>query len=315
MTIEALPATLEIDEPTEIDLAELAESENPARYPLEFSLEDPVDPVKRYFQEIGTIPLLTHEQEVELGKRKDQGDEEARQKLIEANLRLVASVAKRYPGRGLPLLDRIQEGNLGLMRAVEKYDWKKGWRFSTYATWWIRQAISRALANHARTIRVPVPMTERISKLHRAERFLIQELGREPDEAELGAFLNVNPLEIKNIRSVEWRQPISLQTPVDEERDSFLEDFIASKDLPPDEQARKELLKEEVREILREFPARERGILSLRFGLDDSRERTLEEIGREMGVTRERIRQIQLQAFQKLRHPRYARRLLPYLDL
>ncbi|MCS7232963.1 MAG: RNA polymerase sigma factor RpoD [Synergistetes bacterium] len=272
------------------------------------------DPVRMYLKEIGKIPLLTAEEEVELAKRMEQGDVEAKRKLIESNLRLVVSIAKKYIGRGMLFLDLIQEGNLGLIRAVEKFDWRKGYKFSTYATWWIRQAITRAIADQARTIRIPVHMVETINKLTRISRQLVQELGREPTTEELAEAMNMPPDKIEEILKVA-QEPISLETPIGEEEDSHLGDFIEEKTIPsPSEAAAKQLLKEQLETILNTLSKREREVLKLRFGLEDGRPSTLEEVGKRFGVTRERIRQIEAKALRKLRHPTRSKRLKDFLD-
>lgn len=272
------------------------------------------DPVRMYLKEIGKIPLLTAEEEVELAKRMEQGDMEAKRKLIESNLRLVVSIAKKYIGRGMLFLDLIQEGNLGLIRAVEKFDWRKGYKFSTYATWWIRQAITRAIADQARTIRIPVHMVETINKLTRISRQLVQELGREPTTEELAEAMNMPPDKIEEILKVA-QEPISLETPIGEEEDSHLGDFIEEKTiLSPSEAAAKQLLKEQLESILNTLSKREREVLKLRFGLEDGRPSTLEEVGKRFGVTRERIRQIEAKALRKLRHPTRSKRLKDFLD-
>ncbi len=272
------------------------------------------DPVRMYLKEIGKVALLTPEQEVDLAQRMEKGDEEAKRRLIEANLRLVVSIAKKYVGRGMLFLDLIQEGNLGLIRAVEKFDWRKGYKFSTYATWWIRQAITRALADQARTIRIPVHMVETINKLVRISRQLLQELGREPSPEEIGEVMGLPAERVREIMKIA-QEPISLETPIGEEEDSHLGDFIEDHDaLAPAEAASFTMLKEQLDGVLETLTPRERKVLKLRFGLDDGRPRTLEEVGREFGVTRERIRQIEAKALRKLRHPSRSKRLKDFIE-
>ncbi len=272
------------------------------------------DPVRMYLKEIGRVPLLSADEEVELAKRMEQGDEEAKKKLAEANLRLVVSIAKRYVGRGMLFLDLIQEGNLGLIKAVEKFDYGKGFKFSTYATWWIRQAITRAIADQARTIRIPVHMVETINKLIRVSRQLLQELGRDPTPEEIAAAMEIPVERVREIQKVA-QEPVSLETPIGEEEDSHLGDFIEDEDAPaPAEAASYILLKEQLESVLDTLTPREEKVLRLRFGLDDGRSRTLEEVGQEFGVTRERIRQIEAKALRKLRHPSRSRKLKDYLD-
>ena len=272
------------------------------------------DPVRMYLKEIGKIPLLTMEEETELAKKMAEGDEAAHNKMIEANLRLVVSIAKRFVGRGLPLLDLIQEGNLGLIKAVGKFDYTKGYKFSTYATWWIRQAISRAIADHARTIRIPVHMVETMNRVSRATHELVQELGRDPSAAEIAQRLDI-PVERVEEAMRASQDPISLETPVGEEDDSHLGDFIQDEEagVPVDEAGR-QLLRQELMNVLKSLTPREERVLTLRFGLDDGQPRTLEELGREFNVTRERIRQIEAKALRKLRHPSRAKRLKDYLE-
>ncbi len=272
------------------------------------------DPVRMYLKEIGKVPLLSAEEEIELAKKMEEGDEEAKKKLAEANLRLVVSIAKRYVGRGLLFLDLIQEGNLGLIKAVEKFDYRKGYKFSTYATWWIRQAITRAIADQARTIRIPVHMVETINKLIRVSRQLLQELGREPTPEEIAAELKMPEERVREILKIS-QEPVSLETPIGEEEDSHLGDFIQDDNVPvPADAAAFTLLKEQLSEVLSTLTEREQKVLRLRFGLDDGRARTLEEVGREFNVTRERIRQIEAKALRKLRHPSRSRKLRDYLD-
>ena len=272
------------------------------------------DPVRMYLKEIGNIPLLTAEEEVFLAQRIEKGDEQARKQLIEANLRLVVSIAKKYVGRGMSFLDLIQEGNMGLMKAVEKFDYKKGNKFSTYSTWWIRQAITRAIADQARTIRIPVHMVETINKLIRVSRQLLQELGREPTPEEIAAELDMPVERVREILKIS-QEPVSLETPIGEEEDSHLGDFIQDDNVPvPAEAAAQTLLKEQLDEVLDTLTEREQKVLRLRFGMDDGRARTLEEVGKEFDVTRERIRQIEAKALRKLRHPSRSRKLRDYLD-
>ena len=272
------------------------------------------DPVRMYLKEIGRIPLLTPEEESSLAQRMDEGDETVKQHLVEANLRLVVSIAKRYVGRGMLFLDLIQEGNLGLIKAVEKFDYKKGFKFSTYATWWIRQAITRAIADQARTIRIPVHMVETINKLIRVSRQLLQELGRDPKPEELAAALDMTVEIVREIQKIS-QEPVSLETPIGEEEDSHLGDFIPDEDaLAPAEAAAYALLKEQLEEVLSTLNDREQKVLKLRFGLEDGRARTLEEVGREFDVTRERIRQIEAKALRKLRHPSRSKKLKDYLE-
>jgi RNA polymerase primary sigma factor len=275
------------------------------------------DPVRMYLKEIGKVPLLTAEEEIELSKQMEEGGEvgrQARQRLAEANLRLVVSIAKRYVGRGMLFLDLIQEGNLGLIKAVEKYDYRKGFKFSTYATWWIRQAITRAIADQARTIRIPVHMVETINRLIRVQRQLLQELGREPSPEEIAQEMDIPVEKVREIQKVS-QEPVSLETPIGEEEDSHLGDFIQDENVQvPAEAAAYTLLREQLNEVLLTLTDRERQVLRLRFGLDDGRARTLEEVGREFHVTRERIRQIEAKALRKLRQPSRSRKLKDYLD-
>ena len=284
---------------------------------IDLSVPDGVsieDPVRMYLKEIGKVPLLSADEEVELAKRMEEGDAEAKKKLAEANLRLVVSIAKRYVGRGMLFLDLIQEGNLGLIKAVEKFDYKKGYKFSTYATWWIRQAITRAIADQARTIRIPVHMVETINKFVRVQRQLLQELGREPYPEEIAEHMNMPVDRVREIQKISL-EPVSLETPIGEEEDSHLGDFIQDENVPvPAEAAAFTLLREQLEEVLGTLTEREQKVLKLRFGLEDGRSRTLEEVGRESEVTRERIRQIEAKALRKLRHPSRSRKLKDYLD-
>lgn len=272
------------------------------------------DPVRMYLKEIGKVPLLSADEEIELAKRMELGDEEAKKKLAEANLRLVVSIAKRYVGRGMLFLDLIQEGNLGLIKAVEKFDYRKGYKFSTYATWWIRQAITRAIADQARTIRIPVHMVETINKLIRVSRQLLQELGREPSPQEIADEMDIPVERVREILKIS-QEPVSLETPIGEEEDSHLGDFIQDDNVPvPAEAAAFTLLKEQLNEVLGTLTEREQKVLKLRFGLEDGRARTLEEVGKVFNVTRERIRQIEAKALRKLRHPSRSRKLRDYLE-
>ena len=272
------------------------------------------DPVRMYLKEIGKVPLLSAEEEIEYAQRLEEGDEEAKKRLAEANLRLVVSIAKRYVGRGMQFLDLIQEGNLGLIKAVEKFDYRKGYKFSTYATWWIRQAITRAIADQARTIRIPVHLVETINKLVRVQRQLLQELGREPSPEEIAETMDIPVERVREIQKIS-QEPVSLETPIGEEEDSHLGDFIQDDNVPvPAEAAASTLLKEQLVEVLGTLTEREQKVLRLRFGMDDGRARTLEEVGKEFNVTRERIRQIEAKALRKLRHPSRSRKLKDYLD-
>ena len=284
---------------------------------LDLSVPDGIsieDPVRMYLKEIGKVPLLTAEEEVDLAKRMADGDESAKKRLAEANLRLVVSIAKRYVGRGMLFLDLIQEGNLGLIKAVEKFDYHKGFKFSTYATWWIRQAITRAIADQARTIRIPVHMVETINKLIRVSRQLLQELGREPAPEEIAQELDMPVERVREILKIS-QEPVSLETPIGEEEDSHLGDFIQDDNVPvPAEAAAQTLLKEQLDEVLDTLTDREQKVLRLIFGMNDGRARTLEEVGKEFDVTRERIRQIEAKALRKLRHPSRSRKLRDYLD-
>ena len=303
-----------IDEDMEILLSEEEEVDVEK---IDLSVPDGIsieDPVRMYLKEIGKVPLLTSEEEVELAKRMSEGDEEAKKRLAEANLRLVVSIAKRYVGRGMLFLDLIQEGSLGLIKAVEKFDYQKGFKFSTYATWWIRQAITRAIADQARTIRIPVHMVETINKLVRVSRQLLQELGREPSPEEIAEELKMPVERVREILKIS-QEPVSLETPIGEEEDSHLGDFIQDDNVPvPAEAAAQTLLKEQLNEVLDSLTEREQKVLRLRFGMNDGRARTLEEVGKEFDVTRERIRQIEAKALRKLRHPSRSRKLRDYLD-
>ena len=294
------------DEPTEEELENIEMA-----IPDGGSIEDPV---RMYRKEIGKVPLLTAEEEKELAMKMEAGDMDAKKRLAEANLRLVVSIAKRYVGRGMLFLDLIQEGNLGLIKAVEKFDYRKGYKFSTYATWWIRQAITRAIADQARTIRIPVHMVETINKLIRVQRQLLQELGREPYPEEIAEKMNLPVERVREIQKIS-QEPVSLETPIGEEEDSHLGDFIQDDNVPvPAEAAAFTLLKEQLVEVLGTLTDREQKVLCLRFGLEDGRARTLEEVGKEFDVTRERIRQIEAKALRKLRHPSRSRKLKDYLD-
>ena len=310
---------LRITEEDEVDDEEiiLTEEDEVDVENIDLSVPDGIsieDPVRMYLKEIGKVPLLSAEEEIELAKKMEMGDQEAKKRLAEANLRLVVSIAKRYVGRGMLFLDLIQEGNLGLIKAVEKFDYRKGYKFSTYATWWIRQAITRAIADQARTIRIPVHMVETINKLIRVSRQLLQELGREPTHEEIDEQMNM-PLErVREILKIS-QEPVSLETPIGEEEDSHLGDFIQDDNVPvPADAAAFTLLKEQLVEVLGTLTEREQKVLRLRFGLDDGRARTLEEVGKEFNVTRERIRQIEAKALRKLRHPSRSRKLKDYLD-
>ena len=299
----------------DIDMIDENSDEEPDM--LDLSIPDSInieDPVRMYLKEIGKVPLLTAEEEIELAKRMENGDEDAKKRLAEANLRLVVSIAKRYVGRGMLFLDLIQEGNLGLIKAVEKFDYNKGFKFSTYATWWIRQAITRAIADQARTIRIPVHMVETINKLVRVSRQLLQELGREPTPEEIAERMEIPVERVREILKIS-QEPVSLETPIGEEEDSHLGDFIQDDNVPvPADAAAFTLLKEQLVEVLGTLTERDQKVLRLRFGLDDGRARTLEEVGKEFNVTRERIRQIEAKALRKLRHPSRSRKLKDYLD-
>ena len=307
--------TLMLDDDMDID--GLDEEEEVELDKIDLSVPEGVsieDPVRMYLKEIGKVPLLSAEEEIELAKRMENGDEDAKKRLAEANLRLVVSIAKRYVGRGMLFLDLIQEGNLGLIKAVEKFDYRKGYKFSTYATWWIRQAITRAIADQARTIRIPVHMVETINKLIRVSRQLLQELGREPTPEEIAEEMDMSVDRVREILKIS-QEPVSLETPIGEEEDSHLGDFIQDDNVPvPADAAAFTLLKEQLVEVLGTLTEREQKVLRLRFGLDDGRARTLEEVGKEFNVTRERIRQIEAKALRKLRHPSRSRKLKDYLD-
>ena len=292
-------------------IADTVEEEIDISVPEGVSIDDPV---RMYLKEIGKVPLLTADEEIELAKHMEEGDVEAKKRLSEANLRLVVSIAKRYVGRGMLFLDLIQEGNLGLIKAVEKFDYRKGYKFSTYATWWIRQAITRAIADQARTIRIPVHMVETINKLIRVSRQLLQEYGREPLPEEIAAEMGISEDKVREIIKIA-QEPVSLETPIGEEEDSHLGDFIPDDDAPaPAEAAAFTLLKEQLMNVLSTLTPREEMVLKLRFGLEDGRARTLEEVGREFKVTRERIRQIEAKALRKLRHPSRSRKLKDSID-
>ena len=306
----------ELDDVDDSDIV-LTDEDDVDMEKIDLSVPDGIsieDPVRMYLKEIGKVPLLSADEEVELAKRMAEGDEDAKKRLAEANLRLVVSIAKRYVGRGMLFLDLIQEGNLGLIKAVEKFDYHKGFKFSTYATWWIRQAITRAIADQARTIRSPVHMVETINKLIRVSRQLLQELGREPTPEEIAAELDMPVERVREILKIS-QEPVSLETPIGEEEDSHLGDFIQDDNVPvPAEAAAQTLLKEQLDEVLDTLTEREQKVLRLRFGMDDGRARTLEEVGKEFDVTRERIRQIEAKALRKLRHPSRSRKLRDYLD-
>ena len=305
---EALPEAEDIKQVEEVTEKELQETED---FADQLSTDDPV---RMYLKEIGKVPLLTAEEEQDLAKRMTEGDEEARKKLTEANLRLVVSIAKRYVGRGMLFLDLIQEGNLGLIRAVEKFDYTKGYKFSTYATWWIRQAITRAIADQARTIRIPVHMVETINKVIRVSRQLLQELGHDPSAEEIAQAMDLPPEKVREILKVA-QEPVSLETPIGEEEDSHLGDFIPDEEASaPSEVASLSLLREQLFDVMDTLTPREKKVLELRFGLTDGRTRTLEEVGREFGVTRERIRQIEAKALRKLRHPSRSKKLRDFLN-
>ncbi|MBU9722486.1 MULTISPECIES: RNA polymerase sigma factor RpoD [Bacillaceae] len=302
---EAVPSLQQVEkEEAEFDLSDLS-------VPPGIKINDPV---RMYLKEIGRVPLLSAVEEIDLAKKIENGDEEAKRRLAEANLRLVVSIAKRYVGRGMLFLDLIQEGNMGLIKAVEKFDYNKGYKFSTYATWWIRQAITRAIADQARTIRIPVHMVETINKLIRVQRQLLQDLGREPTPEEVSKEMDLTPEKVREILKIA-QEPVSLETPIGEEDDSHLGDFIEDQEaLAPSDAAAYELLKEQLEDVLDTLTDREENVLRLRFGLDDGRTRTLEEVGKVFGVTRERIRQIEAKALRKLRHPSRSKRLKDFLE-
>ena len=305
---ELLPALDELEEIDEVTEEEIAEADSMAD---SYSTDDPV---RMYLKEIGKVSLLTQEEEIELAARMSQGDEEAKRRMAEANLRLVVSIAKRYVGRGMLFLDLIQEGNLGLIKAVEKFDYTKGYKFSTYATWWIRQAITRAIADQARTIRIPVHMVETINKVIRVSRQLLQELGHDPSAEEIAAEMNIPVEKVRDILKIA-QEPVSLETPIGEEEDSHLGDFIPDEDASePSEAASFSLLKEQLMSVLATLTPREEKVLRLRFGIEDGRTRTLEEVGKEFNVTRERIRQIEAKALRKLRHPSRSKKLRDFLN-
>ncbi|MCG8402528.1 MAG: RNA polymerase sigma factor RpoD [Firmicutes bacterium] len=309
--IEVIPEAQDMDDVNGASLEEGSTEDVDLTVPEGVGIDDPV---RMYLKEIGRVSLLTPEQEVELAKRMEQGDEEAKRRLAEANLRLVVSIAKRYVGRGMLFLDLIQEGNLGLIKAVEKFDYRKGYKFSTYATWWIRQAITRAIADQARTIRIPVHMVETINKLIRVSRQLLQELGRDPVPEEIANEMGISEDKVREILKIA-QEPVSLETPIGEEEDSHLGDFIEDHDArAPAEEASFTLLREQLDEVLETLTDREQKVLRLRFGLDDGRARTLEEVGQRFGVTRERIRQIEAKTLRKLRHPSRSKKLKDYLD-
>ncbi|MCS5696160.1 RNA polymerase primary sigma factor [Desulfofundulus australicus DSM 11792] len=311
MGIEVVPEVPDLEPMDDAVIEPSAEEDVDLSIPEGIAIDDPV---RMYLKEIGRIPLLTPEEEIELAKRIEQGDEEAKRRLAEANLRLVVSIAKRYVGRGMLFLDLIQEGNLGLIKAVEKFDYRKGYKFSTYATWWIRQAITRAIADQARTIRIPVHMVETINKLIRVSRQLLQELGREPTPEEIAKEMGISEEKVREIMKIA-QEPVSLETPIGEEEDSHLGDFIEDQDArAPAEEASYTLLREQLEEVLKTLTDREQKVLRLRFGLDDGRARTLEEVGQKFGVTRERIRQIEAKTLRKLRHPSRSKKLKDYLD-
>ena len=312
--IGGLDDLADLDDAADEDFEELAkdaEEDNFEDLEKSMSIDDPV---RMYLKEIGKVPLLNADEELELAKKMENGDLEAKQRLCEANLRLVVSIAKRYVGRGMQFLDLIQEGNLGLIKAVDKFDWRKGFKFSTYATWWIRQAITRSIADQARTIRIPVHMVETINKQIRVTRQLLQELGRDPSPEEIAKEMEIPVEKVREISKIA-QEPVSLETPIGEEEDSHLGDFIPDEDVPsPADAAAFSMLKDQLNEVLATLTDREQEVLRLRFGLDDGRQRTLEEVGQQFNVTRERIRQIEAKALRKLRHPNRSRRLKDYLE-
>ena len=317
-TAKGIEIVEELPDVEDVDDAEIHSLENDAEeVDVDLTIPEGIsidDPVRMYLKEIGRVPLLNAEEEIILAKRMEQGDEEAKRRLAEANLRLVVSIAKRYVGRGMLFLDLIQEGNLGLIKAVEKFDYSKGYKFSTYATWWIRQAITRAIADQARTIRIPVHMVETINKLIRVSRQLLQELGREPVPEEIAQEMDISVERVREIMKIA-QEPVSLETPIGEEEDSHLGDFIEDQDAPaPAEAASFILLKEQLGDVLETLTPREKRVLQLRFGLEDGRARTLEEVGQHFGVTRERIRQIEAKALRKLRHPSRSKKLKDFLE-
>lgn len=310
-TLENMGIDIVGDIEAEMEEIQLTEEDIDISIPEGISIDDPV---RMYLKEIGKVPLLSADEEIELAQKMEKGDSDAKKRLAEANLRLVVSIAKRYVGRGMLFLDLIQEGNLGLIKAVEKFDYRKGYKFSTYATWWIRQAITRAIADQARTIRIPVHMVETINKLIRVSRQLLQELGKEPQPEEIAKEMNMPVEKVREIMKIS-QEPVSLETPIGEEEDSHLGDFIPDDDAPaPSEAAAFTLLKEQLIDVLDTLTPREEKVLRLRFGLDDGRARTLEEVGKEFNVTRERIRQIEAKALRKLRHPSRSKKLKDYLD-
>ena len=314
---EQIDKVYEYFEAQGIDVLGAMDMEEDVEKEIDISLPEGInidDPLRMYLKEIGKVPLLSADEEIELARRMEEGDESAKKKLAEANLRLVVSIAKRYVGRGMLFLDLIQEGNLGLIKAVEKFDYNKGYKFSTYATWWIRQAITRAIADQARTIRIPVHMVETINKLIRISRQLIQELGREPTAEELAQEMLMPVDKVREIMKIA-QEPVSLETPIGEEEDSHLGDFIPDDDIPaPADAAAYTLLQEQLKDVLNTLTDREKKVLRLRFGLDDGRARTLEEVGREFKVTRERIRQIEAKALRKLRHPSRSKKLKDFIE-
>ncbi|MBQ2105781.1 MAG: RNA polymerase sigma factor RpoD [Lachnospiraceae bacterium] len=315
--IDVMRMSMDEDTDSELFLDEDPEEEVDVEH-IDLSVPDGIgldDPIRMYLKEIGKVPLLSTEEEIELAKRIELGDEEAKRTLAESNLRLVVSIAKRYMGRGMQFLDLIQEGNLGLIKAVEKFEYKKGYKFSTYATWWIRQAITRAIADQARTIRIPVHMVETINRLIRTQRQLVQTLGREPSPDEVAAAMEIPVERVREVMKISM-DPVSLETPIGEEEDSHLGDFIQDEQvMVPADAATYTLLREQLTEVLETLTEREQKVLRLRFGLDDGRPRTLEEVGRDFNVTRERIRQIEAKALRKLRHPSRSRKLKDYLEL